>query len=131
MNYNNPTESYMRSVAKVGLRQYFRPRDLLDLSSWLVLWKPTGKVLLIIFPLVVVVNMFLASVVSTIDRSIVNVDNQRHELMDRNMQLLASKARLWSPASMQQLAGEKLALHIASGDQVGRFDSRTGTFIYP
>jgi hypothetical protein len=131
MNYNNSTESYMRSIAKVGIRQYSRPRDLFDLSSWLALWKPIGKVLLIIFPLVVVVNVFLASVVSDIDRSIVNMDNQRHELVDRHMELLASKARLWSPASMQRLAGKKLALHIPSDDQVGRFNRRTGTFIYP
>ncbi len=130
MNYNNSTESYMRFVTKIGIRQ-FRPRDLIDLSGWLALWKPTGKVLLIIFPLVVVVNMFLASVVSNIDRSIVNVDNQRHELIDTNMALLARKAMLWSPDSVQRLAGEKLALHATSGDQVGRFDRRTGTFIYP
>ena len=84
-----------------------------------------------IFPLVLVINMFVASAVSNIDRSIVNVDNQRHELMDKNIELLARKARLWSPGNMQQLAGEKLALYVASGNQVGRFNRRTGTFIYP
>jgi hypothetical protein len=132
MNYNNSTEaSYMRSVAKFGIWQHFRPRDLFDLSGWLFLWKPVGKVLLMIFPLVLVINMFIASAVTNIDRSIVNVDNQRHELMDKNMELLARKASLFSPANIQQLAGEKLALHADSGDQVGRFDRRTGTFIYP
>lgn len=132
MNYNNSTDvSYLRSVVKIGIRQHSRSRDLIDLASWLVLWKPVGKVLLMIFPLVLVINMFIASAVTNIDQSIVNVDNQRHELMDKNMELLARKASLWSPANMQQLAGEKLALHIDSGDQVGRFDSRTGTFVYP
>ncbi len=132
MNYNNSTEiSYLRSVVKIGIRQHSRPWDLFDLSSWLALWKPVGKVLLIIFPLVLVVNMFLASAVTNIESSIINVDNQRHELMDKKMELLARKASLWSPVNMQRLAGEKLALHVESGDQVGKFDSRTGTFVYP
>jgi hypothetical protein len=131
MNYNNTSETYMRSVAKVGLRQYFRPRELFDLSGWLVLWKPVGKVLLMIFPLVLIINMFVASAVTNTDRSIVNVDNQRHELMDKNIELLARKARLWAPANIQKLAGEKLALQKDSGDQVGWFDRRTGIFSYP
>jgi hypothetical protein len=131
MNYNNSSETYMRSVAKVGLRQYFRPGDLLDLSGWLVLWKPVGKVLLMIFPLVLIINMFIASAVTSVERSIVSVDNQRHELMDKNIEMLAHKARLWAPVNIQKLAGEKLALQIDSGDQVGRFDRRSGTFIYP
>ncbi len=132
MNYNNPTEmSYMRSATKIGMRQLFGPRDLVALSSWLVLWRPVGKVLLIILPIVLIINMFLTSAIANIDHSIVNVDNQRHELVDKNMELLARKASLWSPANMQKMAGEKLALHVGSGDQIARFDKRTGIFIYP
>ena len=131
MNYNNSSETYMRSVAKVGPRQNFRPRELFDISDWLVLWKPVGKVLLMIFPLVLVINMFVASAISDVDRSIVSVDNQRHELMDKNIEMLAHKARLWAPANIQKLAGDKLALQVTSGDQVGRFNKRTGTFSYP
>jgi hypothetical protein len=131
MNYNNSTEPYLRPTAKIGIRQHFRPRDFLDLSGWLPLWKPVGKTLLMIFPLVLLINMFVASAVTKTDRLIVNVDNQRHELMDKNIELLARKARLWAPVNMQKLAGEKLALQKDSGNQVGWFNRRTGTFIYP
>ena len=131
MNYNNSNEMYMRSAVKIGMRQQVRSWELLDLSSWLVLWKPVGKILLLILPVVLGINIFVGSAVTHVDRSITSVDNQRHELMDKNIELLARKARLWSPANMEQLAGEKLALHSISKDQVGRFNSRTGTFIYP
>ncbi|MGB3211865.1 MAG: hypothetical protein WBB19_14270 [Desulforhopalus sp.] len=131
MNYNNSTEAYMRSAAKIGLRQHVRPRELSDLSAWLVLWKPVGKVLLMIFPLVLVINMLVASAVTNADHMIVRVGNERHELMDKNIELLAHKARLWAPANIQQLAGEKLALYADSGDQVGKFNRGTGTFVYP
>jgi hypothetical protein len=130
MNYNNSTEAYMKSVTKIGIRQHSRSRGHSDLSGWLMLWKPAGKILLMLFPLILVINMFMASAVTNTERSIVELDNKRHELMDKNIQLLASKARLWAPDNFQQLAGEKLALHVTSGDQVGRFNRRSGTFVY-
>lgn len=131
MNYNNSTQVYMQSVAKIGVRQQVGPRNLFDLSGWLGLWKPAGKILLMIFPLVLVINIFIASAVVNTDRSIANIDNQRHELMDKNIELLAGKARLLAPGNIQKLAGEKLGLYVDSGDQVRKFDPRTQTFIYP
>jgi len=131
MNYNNSTEAYMRSVAKFGIRQSLRLWDYFDLPGWLQLWKPVGKVLLVIFPLVLVINILVATAVTHVDQSIVAVDNHRHELMDKNIELLARKAYLWTPASIEQLAGEKLGLYKSTDDQVGVFNRRTGTFIYP
>ena len=79
MNFNNPTEAYMRTTAKIGMRQRVRPQDLIDLLSWLILWKPVGKILLVIFPFVLDINMFIASAVSSTDSAIARVDNQRHK----------------------------------------------------
>jgi len=130
MSYSNSTQTYMRSAVKIGLRQQARPQDLFDLSTWLVLWKPVGKILLMILPVFLGIHMFVASAVTNIDQSLASIDNQRYELMDKNIELLARKAKLWSPLNMQQLAGEKLALFVDSGNQVGRFNRRTGSFIY-
>ncbi len=131
MNYSNSTQTYMRPAVKIGMRQQARPRELVDLSSWLVLWKPVGKILLMILPLILGIHMFVVSAVTDIDQSLAIVDNQRYELMDKNIELLARKAKLWSPVNMRQLAGEKLELFVASGDQVGKFNRRTGRFVYP
>ncbi len=130
MNYDNSTPTYMRSAAKIGIRQHGRSRELFDFSSWLVLCRPVGKILLLILPVALSIHMFVVSAVTHTDQSIVNIDNQRHELMDKNIELLARKARLWSPANMEQMAGEKLALHSGSKDQVARFNGRNG-FVYP
>lgn len=131
MNYNNSTEAYMRSIAKIGGRQQIGSRDLFDLSGWLVLWKPVGRIMLMIFPVVLVIQMFIASAVTNTEQTITMVDNQRHELMDKNIGLLAQKASLWAPENIEKLAGEKLALYADSGDQVGRFNRSNGTFVYP
>lgn len=130
MNFHNSTQTYLRPVAKVGLRQQLRPRDLFDLPGGLVLWRSVGKVMLFILPLVLLVNMIFGSFIGSVDRSITVVDNQHHELMDQNIEMLATKARLWDPAYMQKLAGEKLSLHAVSKKQIGKFDRRKGTFTY-
>jgi len=131
MNYNNSTEAYMRTVAKLGRRQSLRVWDYLDLPGWLQLWKPVGKILLVIFPLVLIINILVAGAVSNVEQSIVAVGNHRHELMDKNIELLAQRAYLYSPTSIEQLAGEKLDLHKSTKDQVGVFNRRFGTFINP
>lgn len=131
MNYNNSTQAYMRSIAKIGGQHQVGTRDLFDLSGWLVLWRPVGKILLMIFPVVLVIQLFIASAVTNTDQKITMLDNQRYELMDKNIELLALKAKLWAPENIEKLAGEKLALYADSGDQVGRFNRRNGTFVYP
>lgn len=130
MNYNNSTDVYMRSIAKIGTRQPVRSLELFDLSGWLVLWKPVGKILLLLFPLLLMVNLLISSAVSNADSSIAGLDNERHKLMDKNIELLASRARLWAPENIRKLAGEKLALYENSGDQIGHFSRKKGMFIY-
>ena len=131
MNYHNSSQTYLQSVAKIGIQQHGRSRELFDLSGWLVLWKPVGKILLLIVPVILAINLYVGSAISHTERQISGIDNQRHELMDKNIELLARKARLWSPVNMAQLAGEKLALHSSDKDQVGRYNGRTGSFLYP
>jgi len=121
MNYQNTQEAYLRPVINIGVRQHLRARDTRELMGGLVM-KAVGKVALVLLPLVLTINMVLASAVHDIERSFTAVDNQRHESMDKNIELLAHRARFLAPDNIQQLAGQKLALFAASGDQVERFN---------
>ena len=121
MNYHNTQEAYLRPVINIGVRQQLRARDTRELMGGLVM-KAVGKVALVLLPLVLAINMILASAVSNIERSFAAADNQRHEQMDANIELLAHRARLLAPDNIQQLAGQKLALFAASDDQVVHFN---------
>ena len=119
MNFQNTTQlSYIRPVANIGVRQHLQPRDVLDLPGGLVLWKAVGKVLLLLLPLVVTVNLFLASAINDVGREVSAADNQRHELMDKNIGLLAHKAQLYAPERVGQLAAQKLSLYSAAPGQI-------------
>ncbi len=123
MNFHNTTQvSYLRNVTGLGVRQQLQSRGVFDLPGGLVLWKAVGTIMLFMLPFVLAVNMFLASAVNDVERSLVAVDNQRHELMDKNIGLLAQKARLYAPERVSQMAGDKLSLYAALPGQVERIN---------
>jgi hypothetical protein len=130
MNFQNYTQTYTRPVAKRGLRQQLRSCDVRNLPGGQLLWKAAAKVMLLLLPFVLVISMFVGSAINSVERSIVTVDNQRHELMDENIGMLARKARLWAPDHVQKLAEEKLSLYVSAKRQVGKFNRRKGTFTY-
>lgn len=121
MNYHNTQEAFLRPALNMGLRQQLRTGDARELLGGQVL-KAVGKVALVLLPLVLLINLLMASAAADIAATITAVDNQRHEAMDRNIGLLAQKARLMAPDNIQQLAGKKLALFSAADDQVERFN---------
>ncbi|MDK9708750.1 MAG: hypothetical protein OEL83_17035 [Desulforhopalus sp.] len=123
MNFHNTTQlSYLRPVTNIGLRQHLQPRGVVDLLGGVVLWKAVGKVLLVLLPLMLAANMFLAGIINNVGQSISSVDDQRHELMDKNIGLLAQKARLYAPERVGQLAEQKLSLYAASPGQIERIN---------
>ncbi len=50
------------------------------------------------------------------------------ELMDKNIELLARRAKAWSFVNIEKLAGQNIALQAKSDNQWNWFDEGTGTF---
>jgi len=73
-------------------------------------------------PFVLAANMFLASAADDAERSLTVFDNQRHELMDKNIGLLAKKASLYAPERVSRMAADKLSLYAASPGQIERIN---------
>lgn len=130
MNFINTTQTYVRPASKATLLQQFFNLGVFDLAGGPVIWKMAGKAGLLMLPLVLGVNLIIASAITSVDHKIIAVDNQRHELMDKNIGMLARKARLWAPEHVRELAADKLSLYAGAKKQVGKFSRRKGTFIY-
>ncbi len=123
MNFHNTTQvSYLRAVSSFGVRQQMQSRSVFDLMGDLAIWKAVGRIVLIMIPFVLAANMFLASVANDVSLSLTVFDNQRHELMDKNIGLLAKKASLYAPERVSQLAADKLSLYTASPGQIERIN---------
>ncbi len=130
MNFHNTSQSYMRPVIQVGVGQRSLRRRRSSFPAVIIFWRPFGKVLFLLLPFVLIINMYIASLVNKTNESIVTADNRRHELMDRNIELRAMKARLRGDEHFHQLAAEKLSLYVHKKGQVGIFSQRKGYFIY-
>jgi hypothetical protein len=123
MNFHNTTQvSYLRTVPNLGVRQQLQSRGVFELPGGLVLWKAVGRIMLLVLPFVLAANMFIASTINGVERSLEAVDNQRHELVDKNIGLLAQKARLNAPERVSQMAAEKLSLYSAVPGQIERIN---------
>ncbi|MGW8195140.1 MAG: hypothetical protein ACWGOX_12840 [Desulforhopalus sp.] len=130
MNFINTTQSYVRPAAKAGIIQQLRAFNSFEFPGDRVLWRRAGKVGLLMLPVVLMINLIIASAITNIERDMAAADDHRHALMDKNIEMLAKKARFWSPEHVRDLAADKLSLYTGSEKQVGKFNRRKGTFIY-
>jgi uncharacterized protein (DUF58 family) len=121
MNVHNPAQSFFRPMVNTRFRQQFRRQKTLSWSGNRLLWLSIGKILLVLFPLVLVVNFWLAASFRNLEVSVQAVENARHELMDKQIRLRAQRAQLFSPEQIQLIAAEKFALHIPEKEQVKLF----------
>jgi len=130
MNFHSTSQSYMRPVIQVGVGQHSLPQRKGSLPTSIDFWGPVGKILLALLLIVLAVNMYIAYSAGKVNESMIAADNKRHELMDKNIELRATKARLRGDEQFQKLAAEKLSLYAHTKGQVGKFDRRKGYFIY-
>jgi hypothetical protein len=130
MNFHNSSQSYLRSINQAGVEPQSLIQRLATFPINLSFWKPVGKMLFFILPVVLAVNMYVSSAAGGINQSIIEADNYHHELMDRNIELRAMKAKLRNPGQLQELVAEKLSLYVHAKGQVGKYNRRKGYFIY-
>jgi hypothetical protein len=128
MTIYTATQNYVRPGLKPGLGQLLKlPKNFpVDAS----LLRAFGKPMLFLLPVVLLINLAIVGSIGSMDRKMVAVGNERHQLMDQNIGLLATKARLYAPEHIKQLAAEKLSLYVADKEQVAKFNSRQRTFRY-
>jgi hypothetical protein len=86
-----------------------------------VLWIAVGKVLLLFFPLLFLVNFWLSSTAERNAAVILAAEEGRYVLMDENIKLRAERAHLYSPEYLNTMAAKQLALYVPEKGQVTRF----------
>ncbi len=118
MNFHNPAQLYPRPMMRTQFRCQTRRQKVFTWSADKVLFFAIGKVMLILLPLVLVMNLWLASWSSSLIVSLKDVDNTHRILMDKQIKLRAEKAQLYSPEQVQLLAAEKFSLHVPGKEQI-------------
>ena len=118
INHSAPT--YCRPMISSSMRRQFCQK-VFGLIGPKVLWIAVGKVLLLFFPLLFLVNFWLSSSAERNARTILAAEEGRYGLMDENIKLRAERARLYSPESLNTMAAKQLALYVPEKGQITRF----------
>jgi cell division protein FtsL len=120
-DYHNSAQPYFRSRPNSRFLQQYSKQKVYSLSGDRNLWLAVGKPLLVFCPLFLAMNLWLASCFNNLEQSVQAVENVRHELMDRQINLRAKKDQLSSPERVRKIAEEKLSLYVPEKEQVMLF----------
>ncbi len=118
MNFHNSAQTYYRPRAHSHLFQQLTSQQDISRSGDGNVRRVVGKVLLVFCPLVLAINLGLASCSHTLEQSVQAVSNDRHERMERQIGLRAKKEQLSSPERVRIIAAEKLSLYVPDQEQV-------------
>ena len=66
-------------------------------------------------------SLWLNSSIREVNAEISRVENQHEQLVSANIIMRAEKARLFSPETVGELAGDKLAIHLPGSGQYRKF----------
>jgi len=121
MNIHNSAQVFYRPIPNARFRQQIRRQKAFSWAGDRMLWLSIGKMLLVLCPLVLLANLWLAASFNTLDAYVKQVEQAREELMDKQIKLRVQRAQLYSPEHVQLMAAEKFSLRIPDKDQVKLF----------
>ncbi|MBU1565503.1 MAG: hypothetical protein KJ630_07730 [Proteobacteria bacterium] len=121
MNFHNPAQPYFRSRANTHSLQQLHKQKVFSLSRDRKVWFSAGKMLLVLCPMLLAVNLWLASSFNKLSQSVQVLENVQHELIESQITLRIKKDQLFSPERVRVIAAEKLALNIPEKEQVKVF----------
>lgn len=123
MKYTSMSQySSLSDLALFGVRHPSRTWSSKLLPGGVELWCALGKGILLVFPLMVVIFLFLGSVGDSLDESLAAGEMKQQQLMDSNIALLAQRAGMYAPERVSRMAADKLSLYAAAPGQVERIN---------
>jgi hypothetical protein len=121
MNYHYPAQLGFRPRVNSRFLQQLDNQKVTPLSGDRKLWLSVGKRLLVFCPLLLAVNLWLASSFKDLEQSVHMLENVRHQLMEQHISLKAKRDQLFSPERVRIIAAEKLSLYAPEKEQVNFF----------
>ncbi len=120
MNIQSQAHNYFRTAAHSGIRGNLRRQQGRDLPGGMIIFSAVGKILLVVLPLVLIINLWLVSATGSVENRIVTEQQALFQVTNDNIILRTEKARLLSPAHMQVVAADRLSLMMPEPGQIQR-----------
>lgn len=128
MIIHNSTESYTRPAVNIGVRQQLVRRGAWDLPGGALLWNMIGRVGFAVCAATVAIQLMLGAYSSHLTEKVTAVEEQRHQLMDRNITLRATRAGMLTQKAVEAAAGKALSLYTPGEGQRFVYNRSKGRF---
>ena len=121
MNFHYPAQPCCRPRVNSRFLQQLDNQQVTSRSVDRKLWLSVGKVLLVLCPMVLAVNLWLASSFKNLEQSVQALENVSHQLMENHISLRAQRDQVFSPERVRIIAAEKLSLYAPEKEQMKFF----------
>lgn len=112
MNFHCPVQPCLRPRANARLLQQLNNQKVFSRLGDRKLWVAVVKVLLILCPMFLAVNLWLASAANKLELPVQAAENVRHQLIDTQISLRAKRDQLYAPERIRIIAAEQLSLYV-------------------
>lgn len=120
MTIQSTAGNRFRTAAYPGFRQRVARRGPLALPGGLPLWRAVGKTMLWGLPVVLGINLWLASMCNSYTAQAASTQQLLLQEKKNNAELALKRSRLFSPVRLKIAAAAKLDLHEPAAKQVKR-----------
>lgn len=128
MIFHNSAQPYTRPAVTVGVRQQLARRHALDLPGGLLIWKQIGRMAFAVLSATIALHLMLGVYGNHMTEKSSVFEAERHQLMDRNIVLRATRAGMLTRQSVEAAAGKALSLYTPTGEQQFVFNREKGRF---
>ncbi|SHO44443.1 hypothetical protein [Desulfopila aestuarii] len=128
MIIHNSTESYTRPVVNIGVRQQSVRSSIWDIPGGSVLWKAIGRLAGGVCAATIAIHLMLGAYSSHLSEKVTAFEGQRHQLMDRNITLRATRAGMLTKQAVEAAAGKALSLYSPGKGQRFVYNRNKGWF---
>lgn len=118
MNYQCPDYHCFRPRANSPILMQISNQRVSSRTGHRKMLHAVVKVLLLLGPMVLAVNLWLSSSYKNLDHSVQKVEGVRQELINTQLSLRAKRDRLYAPERIRMIAAEQLSLYVP--DKEGR-----------
>lgn len=129
MIFHDSAQSYLRPEVNIGVRHNPVRRGARDLPGGELFWKTFGRMALAVVVVTIGANLLLGAYKEHLVTVATAFEGQRHELVDGNITLRATRAGMLTRQAVEAAAGKALSLYSPSEGQrlvynrdKGRFD---------
>ena len=110
MNYNYPIDPCFRPRANSPFLLQLSNQKVTSRAGHKKLRLAVVKVLLLLCPMVLAVNLWLSSSLRNLELSVQEVEGVRQELIDTQLSLRSKRDRLYAPERIRVIAAEQFSL---------------------